>query len=683
MVTEDAKASSVRQPTVKESQFDDFKSPLALLEDTFSAYILALRSRSGNVVGKILQARANADELAINDLYNALLEDPTRLEEAALVSVDVLFAAFEKFLRKAWRERMGPLIPPDVIKEMQCIFDTEKATTFTQHVRQSLEEMPPQSRRAFASTIKLLSDLLDASGNDGDRGILIASFAESLVLVGNPHDHIMLFDRLVDEYDNLFGHTIELKSENTSANSSLKRTPSVNTGSLGSNTSSFRRKLGFTANLTRENSKKDSESKVASVWRTLSKNTRNLGDASQQYSLSKSSLIRSKSTDTDVRLPPPSRPTSRDRPPTSSSVTSDGPQLHPSSSKLVSGALSNFGYDPPKKPTVLTKKKRRSSLSDLQNLKHANTPRPIMPLRARRPEGNQPAREEQKTLPKTPSPGERVPGNLTSRQSPQRSGIARFHSPSLQENSTSPSHKAAKSPGASSDAVTITSYFPQRRQASKSSIPTPRARLSERTLPHSSANILAQTASKPIQKMRVQSPQKLRLRLSQEQSSATAVEKQLQNEMGKIGDELSTLRRPESSESRTTAKSVVSPQKDSIQDLSARLETLQTQLQTFTTSRSTQNSSIRSDIEISLLASDKKARKLDELYKEANAENEALYDRFNDELNKILGRVRKGEGVDETRMQLKEAQTEVKRLKGENAKLKREVAGLKAHLLGE
>ena len=48
------------------------------------------------------------------------------------------------------------------------------------------------------------SSLLDASGNDGDRGVLIASFAEALIPDGKPHDYIMLLDRLVDDFDNLF-----------------------------------------------------------------------------------------------------------------------------------------------------------------------------------------------------------------------------------------------------------------------------------------------------------------------------------------------------------------------------------------------------------------------------------------------------------------------------------------------
>ena len=49
-----------------------YKSPLALLEDTFTAYLVALRSRSGNVVGKVLRSRATADELIVNELYNIL-----------------------------------------------------------------------------------------------------------------------------------------------------------------------------------------------------------------------------------------------------------------------------------------------------------------------------------------------------------------------------------------------------------------------------------------------------------------------------------------------------------------------------------------------------------------------------------------------------------------------------------
>lgn len=52
--------------------------------------------------------------------------------------------------------------------------------------------------------------LLDASGNDGDRGALMATFAEALVLEGNPHEYITLLDRLVDDFDRLFDGNINM-----------------------------------------------------------------------------------------------------------------------------------------------------------------------------------------------------------------------------------------------------------------------------------------------------------------------------------------------------------------------------------------------------------------------------------------------------------------------------------------
>ena len=60
------------------------------------------------------------------------------------------------------------------------------------------------SQECFLSRANRYRSLLDASGNDGDRGALIASFTEVLVLDGNPHDYITLLDRLVDDYDTLF-----------------------------------------------------------------------------------------------------------------------------------------------------------------------------------------------------------------------------------------------------------------------------------------------------------------------------------------------------------------------------------------------------------------------------------------------------------------------------------------------
>lgn len=672
--------SPLKQIPTVDNYCETFKSPLALLEDTLTAYILALRSRSGNVVGKVLQARTSADELTVNELYNALLEDPNRLEAAAVVSIDVLFAAFEKFLRRAWRERMGPLLPPSVAKDMQYNFDSGKPVIFAQRFRQSLDEMSPQNRRAFAATIKLLSDLLDASGNDGDRGVLIASFSEALILVGNPHDYIMLLDRLVDDYDNLFEELIDTTGTTSSTTGSLNRSRSVNTGSLTSNASSLRQKFGLGPSLSRENSKSEPESKVASIWRTLSKNSKSPGDVSQPASASsKTSLVRSKSNDTDKRVLVSSRPTSRDRPVTSGSFASDGSHSRPGSSHLNLSGLSSIGEDTPTKASLPPRKKRRSSLSDLHSLKQADSPSSIAPLQPRKLQKNNNPEGLLKSFPSTPSPDKQQGSLRTARQSPHRSGIPRFTSPSHKENSPAQPQPTTRVATLGSSSVTITSYTPQKRNVSKTNIATPRSGLTERPWPPNGTNAPKLSSSpKGPQKLRLQSPQKLRQRLSQDQKTMTTLETSFQAEIDKIGEELSALRKPGSS-GATEADAKTSSHQATLQDLDSRIQGLQTQL----TETSMQSKPPRSDVETSLLVSEKKVRKLEELYKEANAENEALYDRFNDELGKILGRVRKGEGIPEMKLQLREAQDQAKRLKEENAKLKREVVGLKSLLPGD
>lgn len=369
-------SASDRLATIQ-ANVTETRDSLALLEDTFATYVVALRSRSGNIVGRVLRSRAAADELAVSELYNTLIEDPSMIQAAAEVSVDVLFIAFEKFLQSAWRDRMGPLLASGVLNNMQTAFDIGRPSEFAERFRTTLEEMTPQNKRAFTATIKLLSDLLDASGNDGDRGALIASFSEALVFEGSPHNFISLFDRLVEDCDSLFENgqgTVAIFDSD-----SLKRNRSVNTGSLSSNASSLRKRFGF-GSLSRENSKSESESKVASVWRTLSKNSKTPGEPqSQPGSLSKASLLRSRSTDTDIRMLPPLRPVSRDRPATSNGASSDQVESRPGSSHRSMAVLSTIGENTPTKPTVLAKKKRRSSLSDLQALRDSPVASPWTP----------------------------------------------------------------------------------------------------------------------------------------------------------------------------------------------------------------------------------------------------------------------------------------------------------------
>ena len=661
--------SPIKNIKITSNEPQTLNSSLANLEETFAAYIVALRSRSGNVVGKILQARSSANELAVNELYNGLLEDPRRLDVAAVVSVDVLFASFEKFQRAAWRDSMGPILSSDMITDLQRRVGVQDAKSFRQHFHQSLGEMSPQNRRAFAATLRLLADLLDAAGNDGDRGILIASFAEALVWTGNPHDCIMLFDRLTDEYDMFFEEVIHADGKSSSNTGSWGKENSVKANSVNSNTSSFRRRLGL-GNLLQGpyQYKEEPGSKVTSIWRTLSKSGRNLGDVARAPNASMTSLVRSKSTDNDSRILSASRPTSRDRPTTAESGYTSGSLSRPQSSHS-NGSVQPIQIDTitTKTPSVL-RKKRRSSLSDLQSLKEVETASSLGPLKSHM---------RQKRQEKTVSLARECPlGPLRDqpRLSPYRSGIPRFRSPENKENSPSPRASPSKSAANTIEGVTVSTHPRTKPATPFSQLPITRSGLSERPWPPNSANIQPQPSSKLSPKMRVQSPQKSRQRLMPQSAGEAAVSAILQAEMLKIGEELSSLSRPSSSGNASSK----SPASDDLQSLSRRLDFLQHQIDSFGQCSTTGFMTSSADIENKLKVAEKKVTGLDDLYKEANAENEALYDRFNDELGKILGRVRKGEGNGELKSKLADSQAEARRLKSENAKLKREIVDLKS-----
>lgn len=682
------------------------RESFASLEDTFATYVVALRSRSGNIVGRVLRGRAGADELAVNELYNILIEDPSRIQAAAEVPVDVLFVAFEKFLKTAWRDRMGPLLASGILGAMQAAFDTGRPVEFSQLFRSALEEMTPQNKRAFSALIRLLSELLDASGNDGDRGALMASFAEALVVDGISHDYISLLDRLVEDFEILFDSG---STPITNLNSdSLKSNRSVNTGSLSSNASSLRKKFGF-GSLSRENSKSESESKVASVWRTLSKNPKSPGEPqSQTSSLSKGSLLRSRSTDTDVRMLPPLRPASRDRPVTSSGTAGEQTEPRPGSSHRSMAVLSTIGENTPTKPSVLTKKKRRSSLSDLQSLRDSPAAlpwTPSSPSQLRTPTNFQRRAALATSSPRDQHANSQALGAKS--DGPPRLPLGRFGSPerfgtpqqktntpqrfgSLQPKGSSPQATRIASPRRAiirTDEAAIASPSPVKRKTSHTGIPTPKG-LSEPSWPPNGTTPPKKTL-KPPQKLRMQSPQKLRQRLSNEQKAHENSSTALQAELTAIGEELAALKRAPSTPSHISPIKPLNITKASpvtkstanitssttIDDLSARLTALTTTLSTHTSTTTSRLSSLSTEsggLSTQLDAATRKIKKLDGLYQEANAENEALYERFNDELGKILARVKAGEGVKVLKDRVGGLEEEVASLRAENRKLKRE-----------
>lgn len=487
------------------------------LEQTFAAYVLALQSRSGNVVGRTLRARELVHRSPVNELYNVLLEDPARIQSAAEVPVDTLFVAFETFMANAWRASMGPVLEPSSLDLIQSQYDTMFPREFDENFRKFLAEMSPQNRRALAAIVRLLAELLDASGNDGDRGALTAAFAEVLAVEGDPMRYISLLDRLVDDFDNLFDEYIPggASLEGT-LNCDQTKPVSQNTGSMGSNTSSFRKRFGFS--LHRDCPKNEGESKVSSILRTLSKNK---GSGDSEPSTPKGSFLRSKSIDVDAGLIGPLlRPGSRERPTTSSSDE----RRHPGSAHGQPPSLSSIqGLS--RGGTVKMRRKRRSSLSDLRPITASTdssgispTQRPATPSNRPRTGTGSPTRQIRP--PSSYGSGSPLRGSF--RESPVRSSSpAKSSSPRR-----SPTRPAASSWKENIDPKEVPVERPPRkisddsgspqepRRSRGTSIPSLRGTgLKERpTLLNSSDIKRPEHSPQKTQKLRMQSPQKVSFR---------------------------------------------------------------------------------------------------------------------------------------------------------------------------
>lgn len=729
------------RPSSKEGQMpfsppsDLAANQLKKLEDTLSTYVLAIQARKGNIVGKNLKLRLVADEMSVDELYTGLLDDPNMMVLAAQAPLDVLFAAFEKFLNHAWKERIGQVMPFAVLQDIQTKAETAFPSDFDEYFKSCMGTLAPQNQRAFKAILKLLADLLDGTGNDGDRGTLTACFAELLVTEGNPHDYIALMDRFVDDTDTYFGEPVDnsfVQSYKDSGSfNSHKRVRSTNSASLTSNTSSLRRKFGFST-LTRENSKSEQESKVSSVWRTLSKSTR--ADQSPGNSISKASLGRSRSIDTDAASLGYRAP-SQDSAKVSTASFGGLPNLQrtPSSNNL---GLSTIGEHPSFLPTGPPRKKRRSSLSDLREISPNRDPgRPTTPRR-------QPVTQkilEEKQLPDSPvlstpsgsssrentgrfctplqkSPRSRLPSSFRRELSPGPSKALSGEPPQLprpelgRAKTDGTDIPRPKTSGDHPDQVVITarptsnipSLMPRAASPTKFRPTTPgRAGLSERPgagnivkKPSDQTDKVTRARSTTIdappsshtRKLRMQSPQKLRERLQNEQSVIAAAQISLQDELSKIGDELTST--PSSRTTPLRGSRTIGPAAGrgsfshtaSNMDLAQRVIKLEGGMPKQFEDLNNRISTIQNDLTSSLSVSETKCKKLDELYREANGENEALYTRFNDELARVLKAVRGGDGVEELKRKLREVNEEAIKLRRETSRLKRENVGLRAQM---
>ncbi|EXM29550.1 hypothetical protein FOTG_04738 [Fusarium oxysporum f. sp. vasinfectum 25433] len=623
------------------------ENPLVRLEQTFTAYVAALQSRKGLIIGRTLLQRSVVDELSVNELYNRLIESPFDVDAAADLGTEVIFVAFEKFLRIAWADQIGPVMSMHSLDTLQARVNKRVPGDFADFVNFLFGDMAPQNRRAFTALIKLLANLLDGCGNDGDRGALTLAFAELLVYDGTAPNYINLLDRLVEDCDRIFeepglNHSFNLDNSTYESINSAIRGKGY-TPSLASNTSSLRRKFGFD-NLLRQNSRDERPS----VWRQLSR-SRSIDDNTLPKKLSR-------------------RPGSKDRPPIAGAF--DEMQRPGSSHRL----LETIGEPETEKPLPRSpKKKRRSSLSDLKSLMAATT----LDDDAESPQPLQDAKETSEKVnasPKATSPS-RIPvspGVATLRGSKQKENV-----PDPFQQITSPNTLAPSPMELSEEPTRRTSPAKGHRHSrtlSSTNIPTLRPYRSAPPGSESPPRPSSSPTRRGTQRLRLQSPQKLRERLNTEKQAVDDVDASLRSELSKIGEEMARVNNTRPPGSQSVDMRRVSA---AVRELEDRIPTAIQELQD-------KQNAIQRDMETTVKAAEAKVRAIDQLYKEAVAENELLYEKFNGELGKIV-KALKGKGKDEKEelmMRLRDQSDETARMKKENARLKREMVSLRAALKG-
>ncbi|KAF5647318.1 Rho guanyl nucleotide exchange factor [Fusarium sp. NRRL 52700] len=623
------------------------ENPLVRLEQTFTGYVAALQSRKGLIIGRTLLQRSVVDELSVNELYNRLIESPFDVDAAADLGTEVIFVAFEKFLRIAWTDQIGPVMSMHSLDTLQARVNKRVPGDFADFVNFLFGDMAPQNRRAFTALIKLLANLLDGCGNDGDRGALTLAFAELLVYDGTAPNYINLLDRLVEDCDRIFeepglNHSFNLDNSTYESINSAIRGKGY-TPSLASNTSSLRRKFGFD-NLLRQNSRDERPS----VWRQLSR-SRSIDDNTLPKKLSR-------------------RPGSKDRPPIAGAF--DEMQRPGSSHRL----LETIGEPETEKPLPRSpKKKRRSSLSDLKSLMAATTldddtesPQPLQDAKE--------TSEKVNASPKTTSPS-RIPvspGVATLRGSKQKENV-----PDPFQQITSPNTLAPSPMELSEEPTRRTSPAKGHRHSrtlSSTNIPTLRPYRSAPPGSESPPRPSSSPTRRGTQRLRLQSPQKLRERLNTEKQAVDDVDASLRSELSKIGEEMARVNNTRPPGSQSVDMRRVSA---AVRELEDRIPTAIQELQD-------KQNAIQRDMETTVKAAEAKVRAIDQLYKEAVAENELLYEKFNGELGKIV-KALKGKGKDEKEelmMRLRDQSDETARMKKENARLKREMVSLRAALKG-
>jgi hypothetical protein len=181
----------------------------------------------------------------------------------------------------------------------------------------------------------------------------------------------------------------------------------------------------------------------------------------------------------------------------------------------------------------------------------------------------------------------------------------------------------------------------------------------------------ASTGVPPVpQRLKMQSPQKLRERLNSEKQAlnTAAVDSNLQREIDLIGAELSSAMNlggggVGSLRTRTSTQSVDAAAK--LRDLSTRLAAVETKVGNISASASSSAAEVEK-LKAQLGKKEKELEDTNKLLNDCVAENDVMFERFNEELVKMSNGFKLGKGEAEVLDMLKAVREEQARLKREN-----------------
>jgi hypothetical protein len=182
------------------------ESPLRRLEDTFEAFINAIR-----IIGSCgldlrpLHEIYKVDNDLVEVLLGQLVSDPRSVRIGQDTGIDVVYVAFLRFLNEDWKDGMGPVISESALQELQRKSETLHPGDFEDFFRIFVLDWTPQNKRAFRTLIVLLKDMQENVEDEDDMGMLTKAFTELIVGTEvNPLDYMGLVDMLVGDMDTLF-----------------------------------------------------------------------------------------------------------------------------------------------------------------------------------------------------------------------------------------------------------------------------------------------------------------------------------------------------------------------------------------------------------------------------------------------------------------------------------------------